>query len=126
MTSIAALQCVERDLIGLDDDVSEILHEFRGIQIMTGFEADGTPIFRTAERKITLRYVVEVDCFNSRFVYRGLRDSRSYNHFYCLTRVLPRKASPFLTFGFPIRGTVVERPSPCATLELITLQTAIS
>lgn len=75
MTSIAALQCVERDLIDLDDDVSEILHEFRGIQIITGFEADATPILRTAERKITLRYVVDflpyVSCLIFSIVYNG-------------------------------------------------------
>lgn len=56
MTSIAALQCVERGQIGLDDDVSRVLTELRDIQIITGFK-EGTeePILKTAENKITLR-----------------------------------------------------------------------
>lgn len=56
MTSIAALQCVERGQIGLDDDVSTVLVELKDIQILTGFdEATGEPIFKAAENKITLR-----------------------------------------------------------------------
>lgn len=56
MTSIAAMQCVERGQIGLDDDVSTILTELRDAEILTGFE-DGTeiPILKRAEEKITLR-----------------------------------------------------------------------
>jgi CubicO group peptidase (beta-lactamase class C family) len=57
MTTIAALQCVERGQIGLDDDVSTILPEVKDLQIITGFE-EGTdkPTFKKAENKITLRY----------------------------------------------------------------------
>ncbi|KAL8786657.1 MAG: hypothetical protein Q9195_008111, partial [Heterodermia aff. obscurata] len=36
LTSIAALQCVERGLLNLDDDVSDILHEFRELQLLDG------------------------------------------------------------------------------------------
>ena len=56
MTSISALQCVERGQIGLDDDVSRVLTELRDIHILTGFK-EGTeePIFQKAENKITLR-----------------------------------------------------------------------
>lgn len=56
MTSIAALQCVERGQIGLDDDVSSVLVELKDIQILTGFnEETGEPTFKTAEKKLTLR-----------------------------------------------------------------------
>ena len=48
MTSIAVLQCVEKGLFALDDDVSGILHEFRDAQIITGFDESGQPTFRTA------------------------------------------------------------------------------
>ena len=58
MTSISALQCVERGQIGLDDDVSTVLTEFKDIQILTGFKDETEePIFKKAENKITLRYV---------------------------------------------------------------------
>lgn len=57
MTSIAALQCVERGQIQLDDDVSTVLTELKDIQILTGFK-EGTkePTFKPTKNKITLRY----------------------------------------------------------------------
>ena len=55
MTSIAALQCVERGLITLDEDVSPILTELKDIKILSGFEENGTPILKLASNKITLR-----------------------------------------------------------------------
>jgi CubicO group peptidase (beta-lactamase class C family) len=56
MTSIAALQCVERGQIGLDDDVSPILTELKDIQILAGYdEGTGKPVLKNAENKITLR-----------------------------------------------------------------------
>lgn len=56
MASIAALQSVERGQIGLDDDLSTVLTEFKDIQIITGFEeGTETPILKKAENKITLR-----------------------------------------------------------------------
>ncbi len=59
LTSIAVLQCVEKGLIGLDDDVAPILHELKGIQILKGFDpTSGKPILQTAKKAITLRYVV--------------------------------------------------------------------
>ena len=58
LTSIAALQCVEKGQIGLDDDVSPFLTELKDPQIITGFdEMTDKPIFRKAENKITLRSV---------------------------------------------------------------------
>ncbi|KFY99116.1 hypothetical protein V498_01012 [Pseudogymnoascus sp. VKM F-4517 (FW-2822)] len=59
MTSIAALQCVERGQIQLDHDVSTVLTELKDIQILTGFKK-GTkePTFKLAKNKITLRHLL--------------------------------------------------------------------
>lgn len=56
MTTIAALQCVERGQIDLDDDVGEAVPELKNPDIITGFK-EGTeePILKKAENKITLR-----------------------------------------------------------------------
>jgi CubicO group peptidase (beta-lactamase class C family) len=56
MTAIAALQCVERGQIGLDDDVSEVLTELKNIQVLIGFK-EGTEegIYEKAKNKVTLR-----------------------------------------------------------------------
>ncbi|KAF2097234.1 beta-lactamase/transpeptidase-like protein [Rhizodiscina lignyota] len=60
MTTVSAVQCVERGLIGLDDDVSErILPEFRDINVLEDMVDDGKggqmPRLRKARGKITLR-----------------------------------------------------------------------
>lgn len=59
MTSIAALQCVERGQFTLDEDVTRLLSELKDIDILTGFE-EGTekPILVKAKKTITLRYVM--------------------------------------------------------------------
>lgn len=58
-TTIAALQCVERGLLDLDGDISEILPEFKGVQILTGFdEKSQKPILIDNHKTITLRFVV--------------------------------------------------------------------
>ena len=56
MTSIAAMQCVERGLVALDADVVEILPELAAQGILTGFdEATGEPIINKRQNPITLR-----------------------------------------------------------------------
>lgn len=57
MTSVAAMQCVERGLVGLDGDVSGILHEWRDVEILDGFDECGKPLLHKAKNKITLRFV---------------------------------------------------------------------
>lgn len=61
MTSIAALQCVERGLFELDEDVTRLLPEFRDVEILKGFE-EGTekPILVKATKKITLKWVFPI------------------------------------------------------------------
>jgi hypothetical protein len=59
LTAFAAMLVVERGLIGLDDDVAELLPELGGQKVLVGFEEDGEGKAILEERKgaITLRYV---------------------------------------------------------------------
>ncbi|RDL33315.1 Uncharacterized protein BP5553_08754 [Venustampulla echinocandica] len=54
LTAISILQCVEKGLLNLDTDLSDVLTEFKEIQILTGFE-DEKPVYKKPETKITLR-----------------------------------------------------------------------
>lgn len=64
MGTIAALQCVERGLLKLDDDISPILPELGEFQILKGFEKGqdekDIPILVKNTETITLRYVLDV------------------------------------------------------------------
>lgn len=55
LTSIAALQCLEKGLVGLDDDVGGILPELNAQSILTGFDNDGKPLLVKRQNPITLR-----------------------------------------------------------------------
>jgi CubicO group peptidase (beta-lactamase class C family) len=56
VTSICAMQCVERGLIGLDDDISNVLLEWKDVEVLEGFEeGSGKPVLRKAVNQITLR-----------------------------------------------------------------------
>lgn len=56
MTSIAAMQCVERGLVALGTDVAGILPELAAQGIITGFdEATGEPIINKRQNTMTLR-----------------------------------------------------------------------
>lgn len=61
VTSVAVMQCVEKGLLNLDDDVSTILPELKDMDVLIGFEndADGKekPILKKNTKTITLRYV---------------------------------------------------------------------
>ncbi|KAE8387975.1 beta-lactamase/transpeptidase-like protein [Aspergillus alliaceus] len=58
MTSIAALQLVERGLIGLDEDAGPLLLDLAQIKILTGWNEDGTPLLRERKNQITLRQLL--------------------------------------------------------------------
>lgn len=55
MTTIAALQCVERGQIALDDEVASILPELKDVDIITGFSDSGELICEKAKTAITLK-----------------------------------------------------------------------
>jgi hypothetical protein len=58
MTTVAALQCVERGLLHLDEDVTRILPELRSIDILTGFDPKtDRPILVKRRNTLTLRFV---------------------------------------------------------------------
>lgn len=59
VTSIAVLQCVEKGLLSLDDDVSTILPEWSSREILTGFnEETGEPVLQRSEGKLTLKHLL--------------------------------------------------------------------
>jgi len=62
ITAAAAMQCVERGLIGLDEPVEKHLPELKDPKVLMGWEIDhkGTekPVLRDAHGKITLRHLL--------------------------------------------------------------------
>ncbi|KAK2743743.1 hypothetical protein FQN55_007147 [Onygenales sp. PD_40] len=57
VTTIAALQLVERGLFGLDQDVSTILPELAALKVLSGMN-DGQPVFEEQKTPITLRQLL--------------------------------------------------------------------
>lgn len=55
VTGVAAMQCVERGKLTLDQPAGEIVPELAEPVVLEGFNADGKPRLRPARRKITLR-----------------------------------------------------------------------
>ncbi|CAK7219182.1 hypothetical protein SBRCBS47491_003759 [Sporothrix bragantina] len=59
MTAIAALQCVEKGLLTLDDDISVFVPEWTERKILRGFdEATGIPLLEAAKGKLSLRMLL--------------------------------------------------------------------
>ncbi|EKG22114.1 Beta-lactamase-related protein [Macrophomina phaseolina MS6] len=58
ITTIAALQCVEKGLLALDDDVAKLLPEWKDAKILLGHDDNKQPIFKPAENTITLRQLL--------------------------------------------------------------------
>jgi methyl acetate hydrolase len=58
ITSVGALQCVERGLLSRDEPVSRWLPELADPQVITGFDNAGAPLLRPAARPITLRHLL--------------------------------------------------------------------
>ena len=58
ITSAAALQLVEQGKLSLDQPLGELLPGLAAPQILEGFDADGTPRLRPAQRAITLRHLL--------------------------------------------------------------------
>jgi len=64
MTTVAALQCVERGLLRLDTDITDVLPELKDIDILVKMVDDGSggkkPVLKKSKGKITLRCVKNV------------------------------------------------------------------
>ncbi|QIW94736.1 hypothetical protein AMS68_000254 [Peltaster fructicola] len=58
VTSIAALQLVERGMIKLDDNVEHLIPELAAQPILTGFDDDDKPITKKRQNTITLRILL--------------------------------------------------------------------
>lgn len=62
VTAVAAMQCVERGLIGLDDPVSEHLPDPQSDVVIAGWKEVGgggtSPLLRPAETQMTLRQML--------------------------------------------------------------------
>ena len=55
LTTIAALQCVERGQLGLHSDLGTVVPELANKEVLTGFdESTGQPQLRKADAPITL------------------------------------------------------------------------
>lgn len=58
VTGVAAMQCVERGQLDLDQPAGEIMPELAEPQVLQGFDAEGKAMLRQARRKITLRMLL--------------------------------------------------------------------
>ena len=61
VTAVSAMQLVEKQVIGLDDDVGKIVPQLSHMDILQGFDTEGSPIKGKQEKAITLRCT----CFSS-------------------------------------------------------------
>lgn len=67
LTAVAALQVVERGLVGLEDDVATLLPELGEQPVLRGFDGDDKPILEDRKVPITLTYDTS---YIMTFVYR--------------------------------------------------------
>jgi CubicO group peptidase (beta-lactamase class C family) len=58
VTSVAAVQLVERGYLALDDPVARHLPEFARLPVLTGFDAAGGPVLRAPVRQATVRQLL--------------------------------------------------------------------
>lgn len=64
LTSIAALQIVEKGLIGLDEDVCPHLPELAKQPILQGFDDEDKPKLKERKNAITLRFDHLIETYN--------------------------------------------------------------
>ncbi len=55
LTTIMALQCVEKGLVDLDENAERLLPELAATKVLTGFDDAGNAILRDREGIVTLR-----------------------------------------------------------------------
>ncbi|KAI0888556.1 beta-lactamase family protein [Annulohypoxylon maeteangense] len=96
-TSIAALQLVERGLVTLDEDLSNLLPSFSSQGIFISVADDGTPTVRKRQNPITLRHLITHSSgAGYNFLHEGLGKIRAAQ----------RKAGPSVTvdesFNLPL------------------------
>ncbi len=57
VTAVCRMQLVERGMIGLDDDVGEVVRELSNLEILKVFDDEGKAILVKKTKPITLRWV---------------------------------------------------------------------
>ena len=55
VTAVAVMHCVERGLIGLDDDVGQVVKELGDLKVLRGYDDQGKPELVDPKERITLR-----------------------------------------------------------------------
>ena len=55
ITSVGAMQLVERGLVGLDDDVGKYVPYLADVKVLKGFDNNGSAILEPRQNPITLR-----------------------------------------------------------------------
>lgn len=55
VTTIAAMQCVERGLLSLDEDITRVFTEWKDPIYFDGFDDAGKPVLKPTNEKMTLR-----------------------------------------------------------------------
>jgi len=58
MTAVAAMQLVEQGRLALDQNAAEIVAQLANVQVLDGFDENGTPRLRPARRPITIRHLL--------------------------------------------------------------------
>jgi methyl acetate hydrolase len=58
IASVAALQLVERGQLSLDGELSALLPDLAGLEVLDGVDAEGRPKSRPAKRPVTLRHLL--------------------------------------------------------------------
>ncbi|OIW30087.1 putative D-aminoacylase, partial [Coniochaeta ligniaria NRRL 30616] len=124
MTAIAALQCVERGLLSLDDDISTVLPEWKEREILRGFdETTGEPILNKTEGKISLRMLLThssglgyamIDPDFAKYIkYRVQRGLKIRSEWLCPDETVPLMFEPGTDWRYGIgtdwAGRMIER-----------------
>jgi methyl acetate hydrolase len=58
VTSIAALQCIERGALTLDDPLGSLVQAADDLQVLDGFDGTGRPLLRKPRNAVTLRHLL--------------------------------------------------------------------
>jgi CubicO group peptidase (beta-lactamase class C family) len=58
ITSVAAMQLVERGKLDLDGPLGALLPDLAQVQVLTGFAEDGKPLYRAPKQAVTLRHLL--------------------------------------------------------------------
>ncbi|KAF7977496.1 hypothetical protein HWV62_3460 [Athelia sp. TMB] len=122
LTTIAALQCVERGLFSLDssEDIARLCPELAAPEILTGLDAEGNPILVPAKNRITLRHLLTHTSGMGRRNSRGSHEAASDDDFikvFLVPLVFEPGESWKYSVGLDWAGKLVERANNNISLE---------